>query len=202
VIGTLAVLAAAAFALGAGAGLLWQEPRLVVADLLGDTQEVPWAQAQDPKAWPEGENDGGEETAAAEATRPVAASAPAAESAPAVAAAPVAPAKPAAAEKPVQVAVAKPAAARPAATPAVSAAPPAHGGLSVQVGAFGDRAAANALVAKLKGSGYPAYVASGSARPFRVRVGPYADRAKADVAAGKLAKLSLPTWVQEEPGSR
>jgi cell division septation protein DedD len=201
VIGTLAVLAAAAFALGAGAGLLWQEPRLVVADLLGDTQEVPWAQAQDPKAWPEGENDGGEETAAAEATQPVAASTPAAA---VVAAPPVAPAKPAAAEKPVQVAVAKPvpAAPKPAATPAVSAAPPAHGGLSVQVGAFGDRAAANALVAKLKGSGYPAYVAQGSAKPFRVRVGPYADRAKADVAAGKLAKLSLPTWVLEEPGSR
>ena len=193
VIGTLVVLAAAAFALGAGAGLLWQEPRLVVADLLGDTQEVPWAQAQEPKAWPEGENDGGDETAAAEATQPVAAAKPA-EPAPAV---PVA-----APAKPVQVAVAKPAAPKPAATPAVSAAPPAHGGLSVQVGAFGDRTAANALVTKLKGSGYPAYVAPGSAKPFRVRVGPYADRATADAAAGKLAKLSLPTWVLEEPGGR
>jgi cell division septation protein DedD len=200
VIGTLAVLAVAAFALGAGAGLLWQEPRLVVADLLGDTQEVPWAQAQDPKAWPEGENDGGEATAAAEAAQPVAASAPAAEPAPVAA-----PGKPAAAEKPVALAVAKPAAPaapKPAATPAVSAAPPAKGGLSVQVGAFGDRAAANALVTRLKGSGYPAYVAPGSAKPFRVRVGPYADRAKADAAAGKLAKLSLPTWVQDEGSGR
>jgi cell division septation protein DedD len=191
VIGTLAVLAAAAFALGAGAGLLWQEPGLVVADLLGETQEVPWAQAQDPKAWPEGENDGGGETAAAEAPQPVAAALPAETSTPA----------PAAVEQPVQVASAKPAAPpAPKPTPAVSAAPPAHGGLAVQVGAFAERSAANALVAKLKGAGYSAYVAPGSAKPFRVRVGPYADRAKADAAATKLAKLSLPTWILDESG--
>lgn len=187
VIGTLAVLAVAAFALGAGAGLLWKEPRLVVADWLGDTQEVPWTQGEETAAWPEGE-----QTEPAERPAEVAAAV--------VPPVPETPAAAPAVAKPAPVPAAKVAAAK-VATPAVSA-PPPHGGVAVQVGAFGERSAADALVARLKGSGYSAYVVPSSTAPWRVRVGPYRDRPAAESAATKLAKLSLPTWIQEEPGGR
>lgn len=194
VIGTLAVLAVAAFALGAGAGLLWKEPRLVVADWMGDTQEVPWSPGEETAAWPEGEQ--AEPTARAEtaAAAPTPAAGEPEVELPSVAASAAKPAKPARA---AQLASAKPAAA-----PAVSAAPPAHGGVAVQVGAFAERPAADALVTRLKGGGYSAYVVPGSTAPWRVRVGPYRDRPAAESAAAKLAKLSLPTWIQEEPGGR
>jgi cell division septation protein DedD len=195
VIGTLVVLAAVAFVLGAGAGLLWKEPSLILADWFGDTQEVAWSQAGDDgglvvageaqpetpeadEARPEGEPESPEATedvtAAPEPSKET-------ETKP----------EPPAAE-PVQVA------ARPA-TPPVSAAPP-RGGVAVQVGAFAERGSADGLVKKLRGQGFPAYVAAGDRAPWRVRVGPFRDRAAAEGPAAKLAKLALPTWILEEPG--
>ena len=91
-------------------------------------------------------------------------------------------------------------AAPPAAEPAPS--PPGGGGFSVQVGAFADAAPAEQLARKLRAQGLPVYVApaAGSdARKWRVRVGPLADRGDAERIAERLEKRDkLPTWVLAE----
>jgi cell division septation protein DedD len=75
-------------------------------------------------------------------------------------------------------------------------------GFAVQVGAFAEREAADALVASLRAERHPAYVATGmagEAARFRVRVGPYATREAASGAAARLkASRRLPTWVVSE----
>jgi len=217
VMGSLAVLAAAAFAFGAGAGLLWKAPGLVFSRWGGDTQEVAWADvpiepltelaSTGSAPLPEVEVPSRDasapgparpvaapyQTASAEPVRPLAqgehrsAPKPAAKLA----------VKPA--EKPAPAPVQQARAAE--ATPPVSAPPP--GGMAVQVGAFAERRVADQLIAKLESKGFDAYAAAGDGGAWRVRVGPYRDRGSADKAAARLKQEEkLPTWVLEETGHR
>jgi cell division septation protein DedD len=84
------------------------------------------------------------------------------------------------------------------ARPAVTASRKLQGGHAIQVGAFGDRSGAEALVRELEEAGFPVYVledTGGSAR-FKVRVGPVAERARADALAARLKREHrLPTWI-------
>lgn len=89
-----------------------------------------------------------------------------------------------------------PAAAKPtppaarAATAAVST-EPAGAGFAIQVAAIREREEADAMVKRLAGKGYPAYVvapAKGAPTVFRVRVGKYNDRREADTVAARLQK--------------
>jgi DedD protein len=196
VLASLAALAAAAFVLGAGAGLFWKDPGLVVAQWTGGAQEVTWSEP----GWPgvgepapsadEPAPADSFETAAAEPPRP-------APEPPAAAPTPIAPVAAAAvpAREPAQVAST-------AVTPPVAAAPPPHG-VAVQVGAFAERSSADQLIARLRSAGFQAYAVAGDAGAWRVRVGPFADRARAERAAARLKQeQQLPTWVLEENGSR
>lgn len=58
--------------------------------------------------------------------------------------------------------------------------------LTIQVGAFKDRAAADAIVRRLKGKGYPAYLVPVSEGLFNVRVGSFSDREDAERVLTKL----------------
>ena len=74
----------------------------------------------------------------------------------------------------------------------------AAAGYTVQVGAFGARAAADALRARLAASGHDAYVAEGEppGARYRVRVGAYATRDEARLAARRLAlERQIATYV-------
>lgn len=113
---------------------------------------------------------------------PVASAAPAAR--------PTTPA-PAPSARPAVTASAKPAAASPGAgKPAVASPgagkPAAAGSLTIQVGAFKDRAGADAVMNRLKGKGLPAYVQPASGGLFNVRVGSYATRPDADQVVARL----------------
>lgn len=96
----------------------------------------------------------------------------------------------------------KPEAAAPAAAPppaaaaALAPAPavptePAGNGFAIQVAALKERGEADALVKRLAGKGYPAYVlapAKGAPSVFRVRVGKFKERREADTIAARLQK--------------
>jgi len=75
----------------------------------------------------------------------------------------------------------------------------------VQVGAFGDAASAESLVARLQKKGYQAFVspsAGDAGARWRVRVGPLATREAAERAAARLkAEERLPTWVVDDARS-
>jgi septal ring-binding cell division protein DamX len=79
--------------------------------------------------------------------------------------------------------------------PAVSEDPPPNepsgAGFAVQVAAVGERGEADAIVKRLKGKDYPAYVvapAAGAPRVFRVRIGKYKDRREAERIADRLRR--------------
>jgi cell division septation protein DedD len=71
-----------------------------------------------------------------------------------------------------------------------SAAPPALAptGFAIQVGAFRDKAAADSIVARLKGKGFGAFAVAPAAPDglYNVRVGPFVQRADAERAQAKL----------------
>jgi DedD protein len=214
-----ALLALVGFGLGIGAGLVLEQPGLLIDYLVGRTTPAPLDAARaerDVAAFgtPEVEQPAAPpppqapaETAAptpdpvAAAPAPVADSAPDDADPPAVAAAP--PPRVEARPAPPKASVAR----APAAveeTPeqkAVSALPPGKGGFSVQVGALADSAGADALAARLRKRGFPVYVAP-SAEPgsqrWRVRVGPVATREEARALAERLEREKLPTWVLAE----
>jgi cell division septation protein DedD len=121
---------------------------------------------------------------AREPLKPEAATAPAPKSeTPAPAPAPKA-AAPTAASTPAA------AAAKPAATVATTGEPEGSG-FSIQVAALREREEADAIVKRLAGKGYPAYVvnpAKGSPAMFRVRVGKFKERREADTVAARLQK--------------
>lgn len=97
--------------------------------------------------------------------------------------------------------VAAPVAAAPAAGRSPEPAP--RSGWAVQVGAFDDGSAAEALVGKLRSRSLDAYVVevAGDGPAWRVRVGPYASRDLADATAAELsAEQGLPVWVLSEDG--
>jgi cell division septation protein DedD len=191
----LAALALASFLVGALAGFAWREPGLLVAYLTGDTEAVAWSSPV-----PEGE----------EGLEALATNGPSPDDVPAqVAAAPPvdspAPAPPV--DSPAPAPEPKPAA-EPAprkAPPAVAAAPPKRSApapsIAVQVGAFGERNAADDLRRRLDEAGFRAYLAAGAVagQPWRVRVGPFASRGEAEQVAARLQRdQKLPTWVLDE----
>ena len=82
---------------------------------------------------------------------------------------------------------------KPSAT-AAEAAPPAAGRFIVQVGAFADRAAAQAVRLKLERKGLKTYTQVAKTKDgdrIRVRLGPFADRAEADKVAATAKSLGL-----------
>ena len=178
----LARVAIPGFALGLFAGVLWEDPGLILGDWAGDTDEVAWGPqpaSEDGAAAPAEAAPGGDEEAAADTSPDVAAAPPSAASAPP---------------------------ALPTADRAVAAAPRAGGKLSVQVGAFGESRAAEQLADSLRSSGLPVYVSPSAAaageKRWRVRVGPIATREEADRIAARLkSREKLPTWVLTEDGT-
>jgi len=82
----------------------------------------------------------------------------------------------------------KPEAAPPA--PAANTEPPGSG-FAIQVAALREREEADAIVKRLAGKGYPAYVlapAKGAPAVYRVRVGKFKERREADTVAARLQK--------------
>ena len=97
---------------------------------------------------------------------------------------------------------AKPAEAKPAAAPSAPAPAPAAGRFAVNLGVYADQAHADALVAKLKSAGQPAYseTTDYQGKPaLRVRVGPFGDRAAAESARLKIkqSEPKVPSSVVE-----
>lgn len=77
--------------------------------------------------------------------------------------------------------------------------PAAAAGFAVQLGAFRDRAAAEALVARLRGGNFDAFVMSGDGW-HRVRVGPLPERDAAVALAERIHRaIGEPTQVVTHP---
>ena len=73
---------------------------------------------------------------------------------------------------------------------AAGAEPPGDG-FVVQIAALRERSEAEAIVARLSGKGYRAYLlapAAGGAAVYRVRVGKFKSRREAEATAGRLEK--------------
>jgi cell division septation protein DedD len=92
-------------------------------------------------------------------------------------------------------AVPPPTVASPPPAPTVASPPPAAakaGVWAVQVVALTDRAAASAVVARLKAKGYPVFLVSPQSgapvQNYKVQVGKFEDRAEAEQVAGRLKK--------------
>ncbi len=182
----LALVAIPGFALGLFAGVLWEDPGLILGDLAGDTDEVAWGPQTeaDVNAAPADANaalapaEGAESPAAGEAAAP-----------------------------PPDVAAAPPPVPPPLPSADRAAAPGTRAGkLSVQVGAFAESRAAEQLAKSLRGAGLPVYVSPSAAaegqQRWRVRVGPVATREEAERIASRLkTKEKLPTWVLTEDGT-
>lgn len=192
-IGTVVALLAlvlGGFVCGALAGFLWEEPRLVVAYLSGETENLAWS---DPA---EAEEGGDAFPPAVAAAPPTAAPGVEAETdgtAPGPAPSPSASSEAERAEQAKQTQA-------PAATPELA---PLRG-FAVQVGAFGESRSAERLAARLRDSGFDTYVtpsAADDASRWRVRVGPVPEREAAERLAQRLKRdQQLPTWVLEESG--
>ena len=189
-----AVLIAGGFGLGLVAGLVSEEPELVVGHLVGRSEEATWLPAAEADSLPE---QGGWVRAVAavepEATElpDRAVTQPARESLPAVAAPPAARREEAA---PRQV----------ASLPVQARAPSVRSGYSVQVGAFAEGGAAERVREKLQSRGFETYVTAASASgdgKWRVRVGPVPEKGEAEKLASRLkTEERLPTWVVAEGG--
>jgi cell division septation protein DedD len=188
----LALVAIPGFALGLFAGVLWEDPGLILGDAVGDTEEVPWGEQSQTQT--DGTADAAETAPAPEAAEAAdQASAPAAQIASAAA--------------PPQVSAPPPPAPPPLPSADRAAAPAKRAGkLSVQVGAFADSRSAEQLADTLRKSGLAVYVSPSAAgegdKRWRVRVGPYKTREEADQIATRLkTKEKLPTWVLTEDGA-
>lgn len=184
----LALVAIPGFALGLFAGVLWEDPGLILGDAAGDTEEVPWGEPS-------------QTTDAAEAAPAPEAAAADQEGAPTVSAGD-------AAERAAPDVAAAPPPAPPPLPSADRAAGPAKraGKFSIQVGAFGDSRAAEQLADSLRKASLQVYVSPSAAaegdKRWRVRVGPYKTREEADQVATRLkSKEKLPTWVLTEDGA-
>jgi DedD protein len=195
------------FALGIVAGLMLEEPQLLLDYVTGKTRSVALAPAAPPApAELAGSGAAPPDVAAGGPARPAAAPAAAAQPGP------VAP-SPVRSELDAVRGEAPPGPTAPPAAPAAEGPPAASGpaekpvasagrGFSVQVGAFADSAPAEQLARRLKGRGLPVYVTPSTradAHKWRVRVGPLASRGEAERIAERLAKQEkLPTWVMAE----
>ncbi len=175
----------AGFAIGIVAGIVWDEPGLVLAYLTGDTERINWGAAPDSD----------ERVSDGELPQT-----------PSVAAAPPLGARdlpnvPAPQRERTETArVSR--AAKPADPPTTQdVAPPPTAGFSVQVGAFSDKQAANALAESLRREGYSVYLSrgEGEAGTWRVRVGPMPSREEAERTGRRLKSVQkLPIWVLSE----
>ena len=173
----------AGFAIGIVAGIVWEEPGLVLAYLTGDTERISWGPEPD-ETFTDGELP----------------------RAPSVAAAPPLGARdlpnvPAPQRERTETARAS-RAAKPADPPTTQdVAPPPTAGFSVQVGAFSDKQAANILAESLRREGYSVYLSRGEdeASTWRVRVGPMPSREEAERTGRRLKSVQkLPIWVLSE----
>jgi len=183
VIAVVVVVVAAGFAIGVIAGITWEEPGLVVGYVSGQTEGIDWGVgADDPEAGDLAVDDANPE-------------------APSVAAPP-----PLGLRKTSDVAVSD--RARSGASAGVASvrktAPTSKqptAGFAVQVGAFSEKSAAQALVDSLRAHGYPVYLSPTEGDPanWRVRVGPMSTRPEAEKVARRLETAEkLPTWVLGE----
>jgi len=170
-LGGAALLLVLGFGVGLLAGAMWEEPDLVMDHLAGRTTELPLVAEISSELAETGEVESFARPLGAREGSP---GAPAAE----------VPADP----PPVSMA-----------PPADRGTPPAEGGFAIQVGAFGDRAAATRLARELRAAGFSVYVRGENERRgvrFRVRVGPVPTREAAVRLASKLeSDHQLPTWV-------
>jgi hypothetical protein len=188
------VLVAGGFALGLVAGVVSEEPELVVGHLVGRSEEAVWLPDGELGPAPAGleeirlgVQDASEVIEPAEVARQ-------------------------AQHETVLPAVAS----GPSATsgrrnvrdidsiPIQHASPAIRSGFSVQVGAFGDGVAAEKMSQKLRSKGFDTYVTSGKESKdgkWRVRVGPVSEKAEAAELASRLkTEQRLPTWVVAEEG--
>lgn len=104
--------------------------------------------------------------------------------------------EPVTAKVPVNKRVAK--AAKPH-TPAVAEsgeASPPSGGYAIQVAAFGTKAPATLLVAKLRGRGYTTYI-DGASAPYRVRIGHFTTHSAAAAELARLKEKRIDGFVAE-----
>lgn len=210
-LGTL-LLAVLGFGLGIAAGLVLEEPKLLLDYLTGRTTSAPLEAAREARDRPPaGPTPLAEASAPADPIEPTSASTTASDAAqpaavhepgraraeeptPAVASPP--PADPPVAKAPPAAAEADAAAVAEAPAPA-----PRSGGYSVQVGALADAASAEQLAGKLRKRGFAVYVAPSAeagAKRWRVRVGPVATREEAQALATRLESEKFPTWVLAE----
>jgi len=169
----LALVAIPGFALGLFAGVLWEDPGLILGDLAGDSEEVAWGPQPEADATAEPAPDGGE-----------AATAP-----PDVAAAPpvVPPTLPMADRAAVP-------AARTGGKLSVQVGAFGESRAAEQLAQTLRRSGLPVYVS-------PSAAAAGEQR-WRVRVGPVATREEADRIASRLkSKEKLPTWVLTEDGT-
>ncbi len=183
IIAVLVVATAAGLSVGVIAGITWEEPGLVVGHWSGQTEGIDWGVgAEGPEA--------GE--LAADGAIP---------DTPSVAAPP-----PLGSRKLPDAAVSDRARSRAgaSASSARKAAPTSMrpaAGFAVQVGAFSEKRAAQALSDLLRAHGYPVYLSptEGDPASWRVRVGPLGTRPEADQTARRLESAEkLPTWVLGE----
>lgn len=206
-----AVLIAGGFALGLVAGVVSEEPELVVGHLVGHSDEVAWLPEGEPEFTGAGEAGALASDPVPEESRPAAAGLAAArpEEDEPPARRPEREAERAtapAAEAPLPAVAAPPprAPAAPSPPPTSTASERPLEGFAVQVGAFSTSGAANRVRDKLQHKGFDAYVVSASTSGdgrWRVRVGPVPTRPAADALAGRLkSEERLPTWVLSEGG--
>ena len=178
----------AGFALGIVGGIVWEEPGLVLAYLTGDTERIDW----------------GAEGDASEAAETVADREP--PQTPGVAAAPPlglrdTPKVPVPQRERKEAAGVSRAAMRPDPPTAQKDAPLPTAGFAVQVGAFSERRAADALAASLRLEGYSVYLSRGEGESgaWRVRVGPLPSREQAERTGRRLkSDKKLPIWILSE----
>jgi len=172
------LLIALGFGLGVVAGLLLEEPDLILDYAAGRTQDVPLEMGAGPRDF----------------------GAPAA-IAPDVAARPPPNREPEPPATPPSVTDEASSDSAPVADPPGPVVSPS-GGFAIQVGAFSEASAAERLASRLREGGLPVYVApsvGGDAERWRVRVGPMASRDEAEQLARRLEReQQLSTWVLTE----
>ncbi len=188
------VLIAGGFALGLVAGVVSEEPELIVGHLTGQSEEVAWQTDGEPAVIQAGDEvivlqaGAVPEAIAFEEVDALGVSEP---TLPAVAAAPVGRRS----TRNVRAIDS---------LPTRAPAPVLRPGFSVQVGAFADGGAAEDVRQKLRSRGFDTYVIpakqSGDGK-WRVRVGPVPDKGAAEQLASRLkTEERLPTWVLAEGG--
>jgi DedD protein len=187
-----ALLIAVGFGLGVLAGLLLEEPDLVLDYAAGRTQDV----TLEPIA---GTGTGAPVTADVAARPPQGSEAPRPADLPEV----LAQTPPAEREPPHPPGTTLPRTEVARATPRPTQPPPTPSGrFAIQVGAFSEATAAEQLARRLRDAGLPVYVAPSvgvDAERWRVRVGPMASREEAEEMARRLERdEQLSTWVLAE----